>query len=113
MSSLASLLVSPPGQDKTLGVSSKPSTYSTTEQITNFFTTVLKMTFLFFLATTNFLALSISLNCNKLESGGVRFASAIFAFFFGFIYIIVNYYTYRVMTLGKICVFDETRIFPF
>jgi hypothetical protein len=53
------------------------------------------------------------LNCNKFEPVMTRFGSAIYAFFFGFIYILVNYYTYRVMTLGKICQFDESRVFPF
>ena len=94
---MSSLLVSPPSKSTTLGVSSSPSKYSTGDQITNFLITTLKLTFLFFLATTNFLALSISLNCNILESASVRFSSAIFAFFFGFIYIFVNYYTYRVL----------------
>jgi hypothetical protein len=90
-----------------------PATLTSNEQLGNYFFMTLKLSFMLVVATTNFLALSISLNCNKFESGGTRFAAAIYAFLFGFVYIVVNYYTYRVMTLGKICQFDEDRIFPF
>lgn len=92
----------------------KPSdTISTSDQLGNYFFLLLRLGFMLILATTNFLALSISLNCNKFETPTTRFCAAIYAFFFGFIYLIVNYYTYRVITLGKICQFDEQRVFPF
>jgi len=86
---------------------------TTADQVSNYVYLAMKMGIMLILATLNFLALSISLNCNKFEPVMTRFGSAIYAFFFGFIYILVNYYTYRVMTLGKICQFDESRVFPF
>jgi hypothetical protein len=61
----------------------------------------------------NFIALSLSLNCNVGEEFFKRIASAIFAFFFGFIYILVNYYTYRVMSKGQICKMNKEKLFPF
>ena len=42
-----------------------------------------------------------------------RVMSAIFAFFFGFVYLIVNYYTYKVMTQGKMCKMNREKLFPF
>lgn len=65
------------------------------------------------LMCTNFIALSLSLNCNAGEEFFKRIASAIFAFFFGFIYILVNYYTYRVMSKGQICKMNKEKLFPF
>lgn len=61
----------------------------------------------------NFIALSLSLNCNVGEEFFKRIFSAIFAFFFGFIYIFVNYYTYRVMSKGQICKMNKEKLFPF
>ena len=61
----------------------------------------------------NFIALSLSLNCNAGEEFFKRVFSAIFAFFFGFVYILVNYYTYRVMSKGQICKMNKEKLFPF
>ena len=61
----------------------------------------------------NFLGLSVSLNCNADQEMGVRVGSAIFAFFFGFVYLLVNYYTYRVLSQGKICKMNREKLFPF
>ena len=65
------------------------------------------------LMTMNFIALSLSLNCNADQEFFKRVFSAIFAFFFGFIYIIVNYYTYRVLVKGQICKMNKEKLFPF
>ena len=97
----------------TIPTGTQPPNKSTSDKLGDYFFLLLRMLFMLVIATTNFLALSISLNCNKYETAATKFAAAIYAFFFGFIYIIVNYYTYRVLTLGKICDFDEERIFPF
>jgi hypothetical protein len=88
-------------------------TKTSSDKLGDYFFLLIRLVFMLVIATTNFLALSISLNCNKFETPATRFGSAIYAFFFGFVYIIVNYYTYRVLTLGKICQFDEERLFPF
>ena len=41
----------------------------------------------------NFISASIALQCNKNESGFVRFGSAVFAFCFGILYIPLNFYS--------------------
>ena len=72
--------------------------------------------YLFFLLavlTLNFLALSISLNYNKESTFPSKMASALFAFFFGIIYIIVNFYIFRLSNDIKPISFDQTRLFPF
>lgn len=71
--------------------------------------------FIFFLFIVNLLALSISLQCNKFykKSLPFRIASALFAFCFGFVYITVNYYMYRISTKKEYCYFDNINIFPF
>lgn len=74
---------------------------------------VLKYGLMVLLMTMNFIALSLSLNCNVDQEFFTRIFSAIFAFFFGFVYILVNYYTYRVLGQGKICKCDKVSLFPF
>jgi hypothetical protein len=74
---------------------------------------VLKYLFLVTILTLNFLGLSVSLNCNSDQEMGHRILSAIFAFFFGFVYLIINYYTYKVLSQGKICKMDREKLFPF
>jgi hypothetical protein len=65
---------------------------------------------LFLILTINFLALSVSLQCNVGRPN--RFLSAIYAFFFGPIYLFVNYYSVRVMSKGESCEFSTTNPFP-
>jgi len=43
----------------------------------------------------NLFALSLSLHCNKNSTTMIRLSSGLFAFMFGFFYILVNYYFYR------------------
>ena len=43
----------------------------------------------------NLFALSLSLHCNKNSTIGIRLSAGLFAFMFGFFYILVNYYFYR------------------
>ena len=52
------------------------------------------------------------LNCNADQELSQRIISAIFAFFFGFVYLIINYYTYKVLGQGKICKMDRDKLFP-
>ena len=65
------------------------------------------------LLTLNFLGLSVSLNCNADQELFTRVASAVFAFFFGFVYLLINYYTYKVMSQGKMCKMNQEKLFPF
>lgn len=67
--------------------------------------------FLSILIMVNLTALSISLQCNKDSSFFTRILSAIFAFCFGLLYIILNYIGYRIMVLNKPCQFDKDAPF--
>jgi len=86
--------------------------YTMTDNIERFIFIGLRMAFMTILVSINFLALSISLNCNKDETPFKKFFSAIFAFFFGLVYLIVNFYIYRVLTMKKICDINEDYLFP-
>ena len=61
----------------------------------------------------NFLGLSVSLNCNSDQELTTRIFSAIFAFFFGVVYLLVNYYTFKVLSQGKMCKMNRDKLFPF
>ncbi len=87
--------------------------FNTTENITNFFSVMVKVGILFTLMTLNFLGLSVALNCNINATLLRKTGVAIYAFFFGFIYLVLNYYTYRVLSLGQVCRFNKERLFPF
>lgn len=73
---------------------------------------VLRFSFVAILFFVNFLSLSISLNCNRDKSLSTKVFVGIYAFLFGFIYLFVNYYSYRVMTLGEVCEIDTEQLFP-
>lgn len=47
--------------------------------------------FIFCLVTFNLIAVAVSMTCNRKESIIVRAASALYAFFFGIVYILYNY----------------------
>lgn len=83
------------------------------DQLTDYIFLVLKYGFLVGILCLNFLGLSVSLNCNADQELSQRILSAIFAFFFGFVYLIINYYTYKVLGQGKICKMDREKLFPF
>ena len=83
------------------------------DNIQDYFMLLLKYMLLVSILTLNFLGLSVSLNCNADQEMFTRIMSAVFAFFFGFVYLIVNYYTYKVLSQGKICKMDREKLFPF
>ena len=66
---------------------------------------------IFILFVTNLLAVSLSLKCNKNESIIFKAASALYAFMFGILYIVVNYYMYRIKIKRFPC--DEVCGKPF
>lgn len=72
----------------------------------------IRFIFVVALFTINFLALSISLQCNRDKGIFRKIFVGIYAFLFGFIYLFVNYYSYRVMTLGEPCQIDTKQLFP-
>lgn len=56
---------------------------------------------IFILFTMNFVAVSIALQTNRSKSLPFKLLSATYAFFFGFMYIIFNYYFYKVIVKGE------------
>jgi len=76
-----------------------------------FVTRSLIFIFLFILFSTNLLALSISLQCNKENNIFFKIASGMFAFMFGILYLIFNYYMYRIKVNNKPCVLCRNDIF--
>tara|TARA_B100000123_G_scaffold266201_1_gene238107 strand:- start:766 stop:1092 length:327 start_codon:yes stop_codon:yes gene_type:complete len=73
--------------------------------------TVLLFSGVFLLLTINLLALSVSLQCNR--GTNEQTFSAIFAFFFGPLYLIINYYYNRVLSKNEPCEFSTTNPFPY
>ena len=90
-----------------------PAAITWKDQLNDYIILFLKYLFLVTILTLNFLGLSVSLNCNADQEMFTRVISAIFAFFFGFVYLIINYYTYKVLSQGKICKMDRDKLFPF
>lgn len=66
---------------------------------------------IFLLLTTNIIALSVSLQCNKGTNIFYKIASAMFAFMFGIIYLIFNYLMYRVNVNNDPCIICKNNIF--
>ena len=82
---------------------------------TEFFGTFMKRAilyiFLFILLSVNLIALSVSLQCNKESNIFYKMASGLFAFMFGILYLIFNYYMYRVKVNNKPCVICKDDVF--
>lgn len=72
----------------------------------------LRFIFVVILFFVNFLSLSISLNCNREKGLATKVFVGIYAFLFGFIYLFVNFYSYRIMTLGESCDINTEQLFP-
>jgi hypothetical protein len=94
-------------------MSKKNSEEETTNLISRNFSRSLIFVFVFFLFTINFLAVSVSLQCNKDKGLMFKISSTMFAFMFGFLYIILNYYMYRVKLKGDPCDICSNEPFPF
>jgi len=67
---------------------------------------------IFLLLSVNLIALSVSLQCNSAENVFYKIASAMFAFMFGILYLIFNYYMYRVNKNNDPCTICRNNIFP-
>ena len=83
------------------------------DQFNDYVILFLKYSFFVGILTLNFLGLSVSLNCNADQELMTRIFSAIFAFFFGVVYLLINYYTYKVLSQGKMCKMNRDKLFPF
>jgi hypothetical protein len=81
------------------------------EMFSNFVEVFIKFGLLALLLTLNFTAVSIALMSNKNESFGVKIFAVIYSFLFGIIYILVNYYSYRVL-LKKDPVYYDGEVYP-
>ena len=84
---------------------SQPSgpTLSQGETITKFFFKGGFFCMVFVLFTMSMIAVSISLNCNRNEPFMYKLSSALFAFMFGLIYILINYIGYRLLVKKEPC----------
>ena len=96
-----------------VGNNEETRNYSTGDHIKQFMMICLKYGLLVGFLTLNFIGLSVALNCNVNEELGKRIMSAIFAFFFGFVYLLVNYYTFRILIKGQVCPMNKEKLFPF
>ena len=92
---------------------SNPDAVTMQDKFSDYLILFMKYAFLVGVLTLNFLGLSVALNCNADQELSQRIFSAIFAFFFGFVYLIINYYTYKVLGQGKICKMNRDKLFPF
>ena len=66
---------------------------------------------IFTILTLNFLALSVALQCNRGTQRQTKVA--LFAFFFGPFYLLVNYYFLRIRGRGEDCEFSNINPFPY
>ena len=70
------------------------------ETFFNFIIYYLKKSFIFIIVfvifVINLSALSLSIKCNKSEGFFFKISSGMYAFMFGILYILINYYMYRI-----------------
>lgn len=83
------------------------------EHFNSFFESLFIYGTLFIILTINFCALSISLHRNKNSPFGKRIGGAIFAFLFGLIYLIINYYINVIIQKQKALPMNNKKLFPF
>jgi hypothetical protein len=72
----------------------------------------LKFSAIILFLVVNLTAVSLALLCHQNDPFISKVFIALFAFMFGFIYIIFNYYTYRVLMKGEVCTYNG-QVFPF
>jgi len=96
-------------QDSILDTAEKDT--SNTEFFGTYMKRALLYIFLFLLLTVNLIALSVSLQCNKESNIFYKIASGLFAFMFGILYLIFNYYMYRVKVNNKPCIICKDDVF--
>jgi hypothetical protein len=68
---------------------------------------------IFALFTINLIAVTVSLSCNNEEGLPFKLLSALYAFFFGIMYILFNYFIYRVQIKGEITKCAFCKYYPF
>ena len=98
-------------QDAKLDTTETTDTTSNTAFFGTYMKRALLYIFLFILLSVNLIALSVSLQCNKESNIFYKIASGLFAFMFGILYLIFNYYMYRVKVNNKPCVICKENVF--
>ena len=92
--------------------SSEPTENSSLANLSKYLKRAFLFILIFLLLTVNLIALSVSLQCNSAENIFYKIASAMFAFMFGILYLIFNYYMYRVNKNNDPCTICRNNIFP-
>jgi len=98
-------------QDSILAADNTATATSNTEFFGTYMKRALLYIFLFILLSVNLIALSVSLQCNKESNIFYKLASGLFAFMFGILYLIFNYYMYRVKVNNKPCIICKDDVF--
>jgi glucan phosphoethanolaminetransferase (alkaline phosphatase superfamily) len=84
--------------------------------INNFMSSLFIVMGLYYIFIINFTALSISLHRNYNEHIGKKVSSAVFAFLFGIIYLLFNYYFKSILKDKKainVASSEDFKLFPF
>ena len=83
----------------------------TASTLTDLFFKAAIFIFVFILLFFNLVAVSLSLQCNEGRKLTFKLASAMFAFMFGFIYIIMNYFLYKINVKKWPCILNSNDPF--
>ena len=87
--------------------------YELNDYIIGFISIFSKSLLIILILTINMTALSVALNCNKDSSLPMKYGSGVLALFFGIVYLMINFYSFRLLTKRELCEFDKTNLFPF
>lgn len=87
--------------------------YTSSDYIIGFASVCAKTLLVVILLTVNMTALSVALNCNKDSSLPMKYGASIMAFFFGIVYLMINFYSFRLLTRKELCEFNKDSLFPF
>lgn len=83
------------------------------DHLNNYSSSLFLYGILFFVLTFNFVAMSVSLHVNINEPFSKKLGSAIFAFMFGLIYLLFNYYLYYVLKKKQhVQTYSTGKMFP-
>lgn len=85
----------------------------TAATLTDLFFKAAIFVFVFILLFFNLVAVSLSLQCNEGRDLTFKIASAMFAFMFGFIYIVMNYFLYKINVKKWPCILNAHDPFFF
>jgi glucan phosphoethanolaminetransferase (alkaline phosphatase superfamily) len=82
-------------------------------EFNNFMSSLFLYGILFFVLTFNLVAMSISLHVNIDKTFSKKLGSALFAFLFGLVYIVFNYFLYYIVNKNKVAkLYSKEKMFP-